>query len=74
MRLLMGLSWSCYAAFMGPWRGLYGNADMPAVFWGSPPSERECGIRDHLGSIVARIAVRDDGDRRRAGIFGVVGA
>ena len=37
MRLLMGLPWGCYAAFMGPRCGLYGNADMLAVFWGSPP-------------------------------------
>ena len=38
MRLLMGLPWSCYAAFMGPRCGLYGNADMSAVFWGWSPS------------------------------------
>ena len=42
-RLLMGLSRSCYADFMGPRCGLYGNADMSAVFWGSPPSENRNG-------------------------------
>ena len=37
MRPLMGLSLSFYAAFMGPWCELYGNADMSAVFRGRPP-------------------------------------
>ena len=48
MLLLMGLPWGCYAAFIGPRCGLYGNADMLAVFGGSslslrPPPESISG-------------------------------